>query len=688
VGIYMLMLTGFWENAFRNIFFFIDKVIYKFIPVIYDFVQVLAKQELLKQPTIQKFANNVYALLAIFMLFRLAFVLLNAIIDPDKLADKSKGFGNIMTRFITGMFLIVIIPWAFEYAFKVQDMILSKNLMTKVVFGSSTGESTTAGYTLSRTALSAFYYCDNPVSSPTTDSTTGNVIMRYTCDLDNGYIFAFGSDDSQRSKGWSTLTDSLNTDNGSGDYKFYYSAGISTACGIVILLMLISLSIDVAVRVVKLAFLQLMTPVAVVGYIEPGGKRFQEWLKITISTYLNLFMRLLAISIAAYIISLVDPNKFTPVDLEGNPITSFLLSSFVRIFIILGCLIFIKEGPKMLSDILGIKDVGLGGLNPLKKLGGMAGAGFIGGATALGMKGVGGVAGGAAGGIAARLKGGSFWAGAGQGANKGFGNIKLKDAYKGGISGIGKSLSAGTFGAMGKGRDYAASKVTGKDEKLGAINSIKKGMASTASEMHVKAVDKHDTDRWEKMGKKGTYSPEYQKALDNIKNAKDQLKAREDAKSYWQGLYANNPTGSYLGADGNTYSFKEAYERSNGNVNAAQKNVDYFKGELDSMNKLDAFKSDAETKAFVDRMSSEDDYAKINSLIEQEKSGTLPYNEYNSEGVDKRKVKPVVDYASDVGTKTSGPSAASEFKTENGEVKTKSGIVMPGGYNPNDPRNK
>jgi hypothetical protein len=683
----MLMLAGFWEDAFRYIFFFIDKVIYKFIPVIYDFVQVLAKQELLKQPTIQKFANNVYALLAIFMLFRLAFVLLNAIIDPDKLADKSKGFGNIMTRFITGMFLIVIIPWAFEYAFKVQDMILSKNLMTKVIFGSSTGESTTAGYTLSRTALSAFYYCDNPQEGDPTYTEAGNEIKHYICDLDNGYVFAFGSNDDQRSQGWSTLTDNLNKKSGN-EYIYYYSAGISTACGIVILLMLISLSIDVAVRVVKLAFLQLITPVAVVGYIEPGGKRFQEWLKITISTYLNLFIRLLAISIAAYIISLVDPNKFTPVDLEGNPIPSFLLSSFVRVFIILGCLIFIKEGPKMLSDILGIKDAGLGGLNPLKKLGGMAGAGFIGGATALGMKGIGGIAGGAAGGIAARAKGGSFWAGAGQGAKTGFGNIKLKDAYKGGIGGLGKSLSAGTFGAMGKGRDYAAGKVTGKDEKLGVINSIKKGMASTASEMHVKATDKHDAERWKNMGGKGTYSPEYQKALNNITEAKKQLKAREDAKSYWQGLYANNPAGSYLGTDNKTYTFKEAYERANGNAIAAQKNVDYFKGELDSMNKLDAFKSDAETKAFVDRMKSEDDYAKINEAIKQEEDGKLPYNKYDDKGEDNRKVKPVVGYVKDSVSETSRPSTASEFKTENGEVKTKSGITMPGGYNPNDPRNK
>ena len=38
-----------------------------------------------------------------------------------------------------------------------------------------------------------------------------------------------------------------------------------------LLFLLISFTVDVAVRAVKLSFLQLITPVAVIGYIEPGG---------------------------------------------------------------------------------------------------------------------------------------------------------------------------------------------------------------------------------------------------------------------------------------------------------------------------------------------------------------------------------------------------------------------------------
>jgi hypothetical protein len=458
------MLTGFWEDMFRRIFFFIDQIIYKLIPTIYDFVEILAKQQLLDQPTIQKFATNIYSLLAVFMLFRLAFVLLNAFIDPDKLTNKEKGFGKIMTRFITGMFLIIIIPWAFEYAFKLQDVILSNNIINKVIFGGQSGTTESAGLTLSKTTLSAFYYCDDPASDTSNTDANGNVIVTYTCDLAKAYDQAFASpasaDDTTykatRKTGWTTLSDSLNLT--TGDYRYYYSAGISTVCGIIILLMLITLSIDVAIRVVKLSFLQLITPVAVVGYIEPGGKRFQEWLKVCISTYLNLFIRLLAISIAAYIISIVDPNNFTPIGLDNKPIESFLLSSFVRIFIILGSLLFAKEAPKMLSDILGIKEASMGSLNPLKKIGaapivgGMAAAG-VGLGAGLAMRGAGGTVGALAGGLNSKLRGGSFGAGAIRGGGAAMKNVPLKGKFgaqaKGLIGSYRKASNAGATSAKG-----------------------------------------------------------------------------------------------------------------------------------------------------------------------------------------------------------------------------------------------
>jgi hypothetical protein len=471
------MLT-FFENMFRNIFFFLDRIIYGFIPALYNFIEILAKQQLLSQPTIQKFANNVYALLAIFMLFRLAFVLLNAIIDPDKLTSKDKGFGKIMTRFITGIFLIIIIPWAFDYAFRLQDMILEKDIMTRVVFGADAQKSATAGDTLARTTLSGFYYCNDNSKDMTPVQATdgegnpivdvnGNPVYVYKCDLAAAYDQAFPSSTTVGGGSWTQLSNNLNLMDSNGDYKYHYSAGISTACGIVILLMLITFSFDVALRVVKLAFLQLMTPIAVVGYIEPGGKRFNTWLQMCISTFLNLFIRLLALSIASFIITLVDPNKFTPVDLSGAPLQSFMMSSFVRIFIIIGSLLFVKEGPKMLSDILGIKEAGIGSINPLSKLKSVP---FIGGAAAAGvgigaglaMKGAGGGVGALVGGLNSKFRGGSFGAGAMRGSSAAMKNIPLKGKLG--------AQAKGLFGTYRKASDAGATSAKGTETKTGFGN--------------------------------------------------------------------------------------------------------------------------------------------------------------------------------------------------------------------------
>ena len=454
----MLMLN-FVESAIRNLFFFLDKRIYDLIATLYEFIHVLANQQLLDQAAIQKFANNIYALLAIFMLFRLAFVLLNAIIDPDKLTSKDKGFSKIMTRFITGLFLIVAIPWAFDYAFKLQSVILDKEIIEKIVFGADIAKADTPGQSLAKTTLQSFYHCKTPTPienpNPKIDK-NGNAIILYSCDLDESYEKAFPSvATTQRS--WGSLTSKLN-DKKDGDYKYDYSAGISTACGIVMLLMLLTFSFDVAVRVVKLAFLQLITPIAVVGYIEPGGKKFDEWLKVCTSTYLNLFVRLLAISFVGYIIGLVDPNNFTPVNAEGAPIDSFIMSSFVRIFIIIGCLMFAKEAPKMLMDMLGIKDSGMGSLNPFSKLksvpliGGAAAAG-VGLGAGLAMRGVGGGVGALAGGLNSRFRGGSFGAGAIHGGGAAMKSIPLKgklgDQGKGLLGSYRKSANAGATSAKG-----------------------------------------------------------------------------------------------------------------------------------------------------------------------------------------------------------------------------------------------
>lgn len=601
------------ENIFRSLFFFFDTIIYQFIVILYDFVILLAKQQVISSEEIENFGKNIYALLAIFMLFRLAFVLLNAIIDPDKLTGE-KGFTKIMTRVIQSLFLIVLIPFAFDFAYDLQNQIIDRNIMTRVIFGGETKETDSAGKTLAKTTLGAFYRCNDVFEE--------NGYCRYGHDdLVNGFNEAF-PDEGTKGYSFTTLTDILNnkkkSDEDRKEYLYEYNAVISTICGGFIVFLLISFTVDVAVRAVKLSFLQLITPVAVIGYIEPGGGIFKKWLKMVLTTFTNLFIRLLALSFIAYIISIVV--DFDVVPAKDGVTLSTTTVAFVRIFIIIGTLIFAKEAPKMLSNLFGLDEGSLGSLNPFKKLGavGAVGAGLLGAGAAVGAKAIGGGIGALSGGFAARSRGGNFLAGAGQGMLKGAGNVKVGAGYKGGIKGIGKSLFGGTIGASGKGGQYAASRVTGNEnEKVGFqkfVDNRKSSMANRAERMHEKTSNKKAKERYESIMKNPNEiykNDNYKEAVNNYKNSKKMATDFEKTRQYWLNQYQNNPDGEYEGQDGQMHSYREAYEIANKNYISAQKNIEYYKSKLEKMDEKYEYREDANTRQFIDDYEKREKYSKV-----------------------------------------------------------------------------
>ena len=150
-----------------------------------------------------------------------------------------------------------------------------------------------------------------------------------------------------------------------GRYLIDYKGGISTIVGGATLYLLFLFCIDVAVRSVKLGFLQMIAPIPILSYVDPkSGKdgMFNKWFKVCKDTYLDLFIRLFALYFGLYVITLV--GKFRDVG-TGEIIES----EFTQVFMIIGILIFVKKLPDFLKDALGFsggtfKDFNL---NPLKR---------------------------------------------------------------------------------------------------------------------------------------------------------------------------------------------------------------------------------------------------------------------------------------------------------------------------------
>lgn len=131
------------------------------------------------------------------------------------------------------------------------------------------------------------------------------------------------------------------------DYKYL----ISTVVGVVTLYMLVVFCIDIAVRSVKLGFLQMIAPIPIISYVDPkSGKdgMFKKWTNMCVKTYLDLFIRLFALFFGIYIISLIGTFKDV---MDGETISD----GIVNVFLIIGVLIFVKKLPEILKETLGFE---------------------------------------------------------------------------------------------------------------------------------------------------------------------------------------------------------------------------------------------------------------------------------------------------------------------------------------------
>lgn len=373
----------------KQFFFWIDKIVYNFISSIYDLMITIARTSVLTQADIADMADRIYKLLAIFMIFKVTLSLITYVVNPDDFSDKSKGVSKLGTNIIISLAMLILTPYIFSYAYQLQTIILEDNSLATLIFGTSTDEDqsffNTAGDDMAYITMSAFftpnltlenvYECSELVERDTNGNTSFNgsckdalqtltinnsnfketMLNNYVAGVENNNLGLMFRQD------MALATDSAN-ENFIMEYKFVFS----TVIGVVVILLLITFCMDVAVRSIKLAFLQLVAPIPILSYVDPkSGKDglFKKWYEMCFKTYLSLFIRLIALYFAVFIISKVADMKMVDI-VDG----SYQTNALVAIFIIIGALMFAKQLPKMLEG-LGIKLDGDGKftLNPLKK---------------------------------------------------------------------------------------------------------------------------------------------------------------------------------------------------------------------------------------------------------------------------------------------------------------------------------
>lgn len=422
-----------WLSPLRAICMAIDGVLYSLLDNAYDLVIKLSTAELLKHTTIKSLTENLYIIFGVVAFFRLALLLVNAIIDPEKLNEKGKGLSNIFFRVVGMIILLAVTPFLFEMSYELQGKIVgadaSQNIIFKTILGNNaniaSSDNSNAGKALQNIALSSLItidknylvkngaQCKYEEIKDENGKVTGYDYTKITnennygfcplicisnndgtCTPQGGYVYGekcdwpncrnavdtynemYVNEDMSPSKLASYVGVSKKIEeNGEKQevYVYNYMFIITGVVGVAMTYIIISFAIDIAIRMFELIVLEILSPLFIATFVDPKSAQsgpFKNWLSAVGKSYASLYLRLAIIALMILLVSIINQSKMF--QSMGD------VSGWAKIFMVIGLLIFAKKAPKWIGDMIGIKgEGGLGGLSIGKKLGGMFLAGGL-----------------------------------------------------------------------------------------------------------------------------------------------------------------------------------------------------------------------------------------------------------------------------------------------------------------------
>lgn len=396
-----------WLGPLRAICMAIDGVAYSLLDDAYNIVINLSTAELLNHSTIKSLMSNLYVLVGVVAFFRLALLLVNAIIDPEKLNEKGKGLSSIFFRVVGMIILLVVTPMLFQMSYELQGKIVGadtgKNIIFKTILGDNanigSSKEGNAGSALQNIALSSLITIDKEYlvnngkqckigeeSSdcgfyPLTCVSNGDG----TCTPQGGYIYdpdicdwsncqnavdvyneMYISENMSPAKlaGYVGVSKKIEI-NGSDEkqevYVYNYMLLVTGIVGIGMTLVILSFAIDIAVRMFELIALEILSPLFIATFVDPKSAQsgpFKNWLTAVGQSYVTLYIRLAILALMVLLVSIINQSKiFQSMGDVAGP---------AKIFMIIGLLIFAKKSPKWISDMIGIKGNGMGLWTPKK----------------------------------------------------------------------------------------------------------------------------------------------------------------------------------------------------------------------------------------------------------------------------------------------------------------------------------
>jgi len=402
------------NDTFRSVFTFIDRPCFWLLGLMYKIFFNVASADIFSSGTISSFYRRVQLIIGVFMLFQLTITIVKGIINPEEMTDGKGGKNNVIYRVLVSLFMLVAImpiniPGArneyqiqlnnngllFGTLYSLQNRILSNNTIGRLVLGTNSVSSTSTTSTTASASNSTEENLEKSANIFTTTVLKGFIRInlkdgdlkdpgegkepevlnenRMCTDIDDATLKIYTKLDSDpgdildlvnasctsaKSASWfgeSLLNKALGfvkraskTDR----YVFAYIPILPAVTALIFAIILLSFSIDVAVRAIKLAMLRLIAPIPILSYMDPKGSKdgaFNSWVKALTSTYIDLFVRLALVYFVIYLIQdLIVNGLVINTGTGAVGILSFIL-------ICIGLFVFAKQAPKFLREVLGMK---------------------------------------------------------------------------------------------------------------------------------------------------------------------------------------------------------------------------------------------------------------------------------------------------------------------------------------------
>lgn len=333
-----------------NFLAFVVSILYSLVGIVLEVVFMVANLDNVEmfKDMYQGMQDRFYIIIGIFMLFKVSMSMITYFANPDKLTDKEAGMGKIVTRMITVLILLILVPtFVFDFLGRIQQPLL--NTVARIVLNTDGGldysGAHSKGQQMATVLLGGFFNVRDECKGDAAEQ--GDNIIEAITNL---------------------ADEECSGDKKTFKYDFDFVGALFSIMPILVITIIIG--VQVAIRAFKLIILKLLVPIPIIYYMDPksmkdGGKT-SAYMKLFMTTYLDLFIHFGALFFVVELMNILSTAWFNADFLIGGVTLAAKTGVIGLVFVIIGLLLFAFQAPKFVKKALGLKDsefgAGLAGL--------------------------------------------------------------------------------------------------------------------------------------------------------------------------------------------------------------------------------------------------------------------------------------------------------------------------------------